>query len=231
MVCLTVWGVPTGRVPGALLRMATHRRPVADAPGIRFAKLLGTGRGRTFTVGDADPRHWALLTVWGDDGSADAFAAGRVHRSWDAIAEERLDIRMTPVSSRGSWSGHEPFSPVCPPTTGPVASITRARIRPATMLAFHRAVPPAAAAIAGAPGLELAFGIGEAPVGLQATFSLWRSAADLRRFAYVGPAHAEVIRRARQGRWFSEELFARFSVRSASGSLGGRSIGAPDVHS
>lgn len=222
MVCLTVWGVPARRVPGALRRRASQRRRIYAAPGIRFAKILGTGRG--FGLRDADPRHWALLTVWDGDRAADAFADGRVHRSWDAIAEERMDVRMTPLSTRGSWSGHDPFTPVRPATSGPIASLTRARIRTAKVLAFHRAIAPPAAAILGAPGVQLAFGIGEAPVGLQATFSLWRSPADLHQFAYGGEAHAGAIRRARQGDWFSEELFARFAVRSASGAYLGRAI-------
>src|SRR3954451_17793858 len=76
LATLHVWGVPGWSVPAALLRMATDRRPLRRSPGLRFAKLLGTGSGRTFTVADADPRHWALVAVWDDDAAADAFADG-----------------------------------------------------------------------------------------------------------------------------------------------------------
>ena len=41
--------------------------------------------------------------------------------------------------------------------------------------AFWRAVPPVSLDLAGRPGLRLAVGIGEAPVGLQGTFSLWET--------------------------------------------------------
>ena len=63
LATLHVWGVPGRSVPTALLRMAADRRPLRRSPGLRFAKLMGTGSGRTFTVRDADPRRWALLAV------------------------------------------------------------------------------------------------------------------------------------------------------------------------
>ncbi len=45
-------------MPLALLRMGYERLSLRSVPGLRFAKLLGTGDGRTFTLRDADPRHW-----------------------------------------------------------------------------------------------------------------------------------------------------------------------------
>jgi len=54
LVTVHLWGVPTSRVPSALLRMGLDRRRLRDAGGPAFAKLLGTGDGRTFTVRDAD---------------------------------------------------------------------------------------------------------------------------------------------------------------------------------
>ena len=73
----------------------------------------------------------------------------------------------------------------------------------------------------GAEGLRLRLGIGEAPVGLQGTFSIWRSAADVTAFAYRGAAHVEVIRRTQQRDWYAEELFARFAVIGVEGTYRG----------
>jgi hypothetical protein len=64
-----------------------------------------------------------------------------------------------------------------------VAAVTRARLRPSRARSFWRAVPAVSADLAAQPGLRLAVGIGEAPMGLQGTFSVWESAAALRRFA------------------------------------------------
>ncbi|WP_460460493.1 monooxygenase [Angustibacter peucedani] len=222
-VLLHVWGVRGRDVPRAVLRMATGRRQLAGTPGLRFRKLLGTGSGRTFTARDADPRRWALLTVWDDDAAADGFERGhRVLRSWQRVATERLVVRLRPVSSRGEWSGHRPFGDPRPRRVdGPVASITRARIAPRKALTFWRAVPPVSADLHQVPGLRLALGVGEAPVGLQGTFSLWDSAQALTEFAHRREPHVEAVRRTALEGWYVEELFARFEVLDVAGELGG----------
>jgi hypothetical protein len=226
VVTLTVWGVAARRVPAAIARMGLDRRHLRGTPGLRFAKLLGTGAGRTFTLRDADLLHWALLTVWDDDSAADRFADAITHRRWNTLSDERLDVRMSPLASRGRWAGREPFGPIDGPSerpaAGPVASITRARLRPSRARSFWRAVPPVSADLATVAGLDLAFGIGEAPIGLQGTFSLWQSNAALNDFSHRRPAHADVIRRTGPERWYREELFARFAVRSVSGTFAGQ---------
>jgi hypothetical protein len=221
-VRLTLWGVPTRVVPLAVARMGLDRVHLRSVPGLRFAKLLGTGDGRTFTARDADPRHWGLLTVWDGPAAADTFGTGTTHRRWDALAAERLDVHLDPVASRGLWSRREPFgTPVPRRVEGPVAAITRARIRPSRTRAFWRSVPPVSADLHAVTGMRLAVGIGEAPVGLQGTFTLWDGEAALREFAHRRSPHVEVMRASVDGGWFSEELFARFAVLHVAGSLHG----------
>lgn len=221
VVELRVWRV--GRVGPALLRMATGRRQLRGTPGLHFAKLLGTGSGRTFTPRDADPHHWALLTVWDEHGAADAFADSRLVRGWEAGAEEQLRVRMATLSSRGRWSGVEPFGGAALPAyDGPIAAVTRARLRPSRALSFWRAVPPVVDALTESPGLRLAVGIGEAPIGLQGTFSLWESSRQLVDFAYRSPAHVATVQRTEPARWYAEELFARFAVLDVEGTYRGR---------
>jgi hypothetical protein len=240
VVQLTVWGVAARRVPRALGRMGLDRWLLRGTPGLRFAKLLGTGDGRTFTLRDADLGHWALLSVWDDDATARRFATGTTHRRWDRLSHERLDVLMTPLASRGRWAGQEPFGPPATPggagaaaglrRDGLVASITRARLRPSQAGSFWRAVPPVSADLTTVPGLRLAIGIGEAPIGLQGTFSLWQSAGALNEFAYRRPAHREVIDRTERERWYAEELFARFAVHSVRGTFAGRNpLNGPDA--
>lgn len=219
VVTLHIWGIPPRHVPGALARMATHRRALR---GPAFFRLLGTGRG--FGVASADPTHWSLVAAWPELALAQAFDEGQVARSWSRIARERLVVTLRPVASRGSWGGARPFEPVRPPTStdGPVAALTRARIRPSRIREFWRSVPPVEHDLGEQPGLRLALGIGEAPVGFQGTFSVWDSPGAMRDFAYSRRAHADVIeRRARRG-WYAEELFARFEVLDLSGTYQGR---------
>jgi hypothetical protein len=82
-------------------------------------------------------------------------------------------------------------------------------------------VPPVSADLATVTGLKLAIGIGEAPVGLQGTFSLWQSNAALNDFAHRRQAHSDVVGRTEAERWYREELFARFAVRSIAGTFAG----------
>jgi hypothetical protein len=223
LVTLHLWRVPRRSVPAAVLRMGVDRRAVRGAAGVRFAKLLGTGDGGTFTPRDADPRRWGLLASWSDRASARAFERSAVAARWGRLAEETWRVELRPLSARGRWSGREPFgAPAGGRWDGPVAAVTRARLRPTRNRAFWRAVPPVVADLREQPGLRLAVGIGEAPVGLQGTFSLWESAAALRRFAYAGAAHSAAVARTGPERWYAEELFARFAVEAADGSVDGR---------
>ncbi|MHB1738873.1 MAG: monooxygenase [Actinomycetes bacterium] len=226
IVTVNVWGVSSRRVPSALLRMAGGRFRLHSVAGLRFAKLLGTGSGRTFTRRDADLRHWALLACWETPADADAFAGGALHRSWDAIATELLALRLRPLSSRGRWSNREPFGTPAPvPWGGPVVALTRARIRPTQWGRFWTSVPPVSTDLRQAAGLRLAIGIGEAPVGLQGTLSVWDSAAAVAEFAYRRAAHREAIRRPAATGWYAEELFARFALLRATGTVHGQSVG------
>lgn len=217
-VTLHVWRVPRRAVPRALWRMATDPRRLRALPGVRFARMLGTGTGSGFGPTDADLTRYAALVVW--DGPP---APARVAREWDGFASAGVRLDLQPLSSRGRWSGGEPFDvPQHPePADGPVLALTRARLRARRAVTFWRAIGPVAVELADAPGLISRFGIGEAPIGWQGTVSVWRGAAELRQFAYRQPQHRAVIARTPTERWYAEELFARFAVR---GVVGDRSV-------
>ena len=223
LVTLHLWGVPRRAVPRAVLKMATDRPALRHVAGLRFAKLLGTGTGRTFTVRDADPRRWGLLAVWDDAAAAAAFQAGALVGRWDRLAKERWRATLRPLTARGRWAGQEPFGRPRPQRwDGPVAAVTRARLVTRKALRFWAAVPPVSADLHAGSGLRFALGIGEAPVGLQGTFSVWNSSAALNAFAYDRAPHAAVIRRTQEERWYAEELFARLALLSAEGTVAGR---------
>jgi hypothetical protein len=226
LVTLHVWGVSGAQVPSALAAVAAQRRAVQRSAGLTFAKMLGTGSGRSFTLAGADPRHWALLACWADVRAAAAFERSAVVRGWDersvGMGGERLRVLMSPLASRGRWAGREPFgSPAEAAHDGPVAALTHARIRPSRVVAFWRAVPAVSKRLQGCSGLRLALGIAEVPVGVQGTFSVWDSVAQLRAFAYGSAEHAAVIARTAEAGWYGEELFARLAVLEAHGTVGG----------
>jgi hypothetical protein len=75
--------------------------------------------------------------------------------------------------------------------------------------------------------MTFALGIGEAPLGLQGTFSTWTGNRALRAFAYQRGPHQAVMEQTRHRDWYAEELFARFAVLSAEGSHAGQPVTDP----
>ncbi len=221
VVTVHVWRVRARHVPAALRSAATDRRRVRSFDGVLFAKLLGTSRG--FSVRDADVTRWMLLTSWASGDALRRFDDSAVPQRWHRRSVETWQARLRPIASRGSWSRRTPFGARLEPAwRGPVAAITRSRLSARRAIEFWRAVPAVAADLRERPGLRVAFGIGEAPLGVQGTFSVWSDAAALREFAYDGVAHRSAISQTRLRRWYAEELFAHFGVLSSAGSLDGR---------
>ncbi len=212
------WRVKTFAIPVAIILMATQRRSLRRQSGVKFFKLLGTGKGVTFTPLDADARRWGILVTI-DESLIANFDSSKVIKQWRKIATSEYSAKLQPISSHGFWSRKQPFTPVADTWNGKIVAITRARIRWLENIKFWRAVPPVTKSLHESPGLINAIGIGEAPIGLQGTFSIWQDAASLRNFAYKGQAHAKAITATAENNWYAEELFARFALVSESGRL------------
>jgi hypothetical protein len=212
------WQIKKALLPVAILFMAIHKFALKRLPGVSFVKLLGTGKGESFTPKDADPYRWgALITIQKDN--LDNLDKSKVIRGWQRIAKKEYRAILKPISVHGLWSGKQPFEVEKFDWNGKIAAITRARIVWRKNLIFWRAVPPVTISLHQSPGLINAIGIGEAPIGLQGTFSLWESAAQLRDFAYKGQAHTQAIKATEENKWYSEELFSRFAVVQERGGL------------
>lgn len=206
-----------------MARMGFDRPLLARTPGLRFWRLMGTGRGISMTLA-ADLRRWALFAVWDDEQALDAFLAeSEVMTRRGALGAETYDVKLAPLRARGTWGGSNPLGAVADDRAadGPVAVLTRATIRVRRLLPFYRSVPPPSDELARQPGMLASLGVGEWPLARQGTFSLWASPDDVRAYALT-PEHREVMRRTRAENWYSEELFARFRPFDQRGTWDGR---------
>lgn len=214
---------PAPFVPVELVRFATQRRHLRAADGLRFAKVLGTARGRSMSL-SADLRRWAMFAVWDDDDALSAFLdASPIHRHAQRFGTESYVVGLRPLNHHGAWGGSDPLDGATADhsLTPEVAVLTRATIRLRHLRRFYRAVPPVDAILEQRPGLLASVGIGEAPVGRQATFSLWASDHEVDSFAYRHRAHKDVVQRTRREGWYAEELFARFRPHRSMGTWDG----------
>ena len=219
--------LPPGRraVGGALARVPWERSRLRHLDGLVLGKVLGTGRGEATTLA-ADLQRWALLCFWEDEA---AYDRARLPRRWKGAPGpegspegECWSVRLRPLSSRGTWSGHHlAASGEAPDPDAPIAFVTRATIRLRRLRAFYAAVPVVDADLLARPGRLRSLGMGEWPVAQQGTFSLWSSPAEARAFAYGGTDHKAVIRRTRAEDWYAEELFASFQTSGSEGTWNG----------
>jgi hypothetical protein len=210
-----------GRQPVALTRLGLDRVRLRRMKGAAFWRLLGTGSGRNTGPG-ADLRRTALFAIWDDEAALDAFMATMAKR-W-ASAEEQYHVRLRGVGGHGTWRGVDvlgSIAPAEPGYAGPLAIITRADVKLRKWRRFAAAGPAVSDALQQAPGLLAVCGIGEAPVGRQATFSVWADANSARNYAYTTPEHREVIRRTHAESWYGEEMFARFEPYASVGTWDG----------
>lgn len=196
--------------------------------GLRFVRVLGSGRGGGFRPFPS-MTHQGLFCAFDDDETASRFLDNRsgLLGSFRDHAREFLTVKLKAVSVRGSWGGKVPFGISSDGEEGggvaggPVASLTRASIRPSKALQFWQHAGPSEDDLRTHPGCIVAAGLGEMPYLRQATFTIWESEAAMARFARNG-AHLAAIRETHARGLFSESMFARFTPYDMRGTWGGR---------
>ncbi len=228
---------------GAFANMGRFLMRPVRAEGLLFSKLMGSGHDFGLIP---DFSTYVHLGVWTDEAAAWAFQDTNSFRQLSAGAEQTGTLYLQPQRAHGLWDGQNPFGDDKKPTSGrqrtgtaarpksenrqtyepasgptaPVAVLTRATIRPGALPDFWRHVPQARQRLRDhADNLLFGIGVGEVPVVQQCTISVWRDSAAVEQYAYRQSGHQEVVRLTRQRNWYSEELFARFTVLRAEGTL------------
>ncbi len=213
---------PSWKAPLAIARLGLDRPRLARVDGLRFWRLLGTGQGDDTGPG-ADLRRTALFAVWDDEEALDRFVDAHPLAARWTRAQEAWHVRLRALGGHGRWRGVDPLDGMeRGRADGAIAVVTRADVRLGAWREFGRAGREVDDELHTAGGLIDVVGIGEAPVGRLATFSLWESTQAVRSFAFGMPRHREVIEETRDGTWYTEELFARFEPYGSSGTWNGR---------
>ena len=176
-------------------------RTLRRTPGLRFWRLLGTGRGETMTL-SADLQALGAVRRLGGRGGARRVprGLGRSRPAGARSAPRATRCGWTRCAPHGAWGGSDPIA------AGRAARGRRGPGRDphpredpaaARIVRFYRAIEPPARDLGDAPGLLASVGIGEWPLARQATFSLWESLEAARAYAYGragaprrGPPHA-----------------------------------------
>lgn len=187
--------------------------------GLTFFKPLGTGSGNGFSV-KPDFSTFGFLAVFKSEELAKEFLGTDVVKEYTKTTVSYSHVLMRTVKSHGEWSKLNPFeSSVEYNKTKPLAVITRATIKPKLAYQFWKNVPAVSKSMDKYDELIFSKGIGEFPLLMQATFSLWSSAEAMINYAYKNPKHAEMVKKTRELNWYSEELFARFHPFYQEGNL------------
>jgi hypothetical protein len=204
------------RAAPALLR----RRPdPSRVPGLRYAELAVAAPLQGRLLPRPRPGRVGLIAAWDDDAALDGFL--RAHPLAERLAGG-WRVRLEPLRASGAW-------PPLPTLAGreraveddePVAVLTLGRLRFARALPFLRARAAAEAQLETDPAVTFSTGLARPP-GFVATFSLWRTAREMRAYAYggSGPEHRAAIDAHRANAFHHDSAFARFRPYAADGTL------------
>ncbi|MFM7665125.1 MAG: spheroidene monooxygenase [Actinomycetota bacterium] len=210
-------------IVGMVSALAFDRLRYRRVAGLRFLRVLGTGKGSSTAPGTQFGRT-ALFCLFADESSADQFVARLSRRRG---TREMWHVKLRGAGGHGSWRGTNIPQLLggiesSQSETAPLAIITRADVRARSWRTFARAARVVDDELHRSDGLLAVIGIGEAPILRLGTFSLWRNVNAMYGFAHRQPEHEQVVRRTRSERWYGEEMFARFAPYWSAGTWDGR---------
>jgi hypothetical protein len=115
---------------GAFASMGLLPRKIRHAKGLHFLKMMGSGKGKAFSL-MPDFSRYCLLGTWNDESSADTFFAD--NKDWLAYrnsAAASLHFHLNALSAKGTWNKQQPFTHENEKPVGsePLAVLTRASL-------------------------------------------------------------------------------------------------------
>jgi hypothetical protein len=206
---------------GMLGALRNSPRP-DQVPGLRYARTTITAAQGGTRRPPIYPRRFGLIASWDDDGALDDFM-----RSGHSLASPLVagwHVRLKPIRVSGTWREIPglPDKPLPVEDEEPIAVLTLGRLRLQRARPFLRSAGPAEKEVIVEPALLASIGLARPP-HLVSTFSLWRSAAAMRDYAYrKAGAHMAAVRADREGPFHHESAFIRFRPYRSHGEWEGR---------
>ncbi len=206
-----------------IARLMFNRFSTYRPSGLILQKHMGSGKNAGFSVNPSGT-HQGLFCLFDNLSNANQFLKESPLLAWyREHAQELFSVKLRAYSVKGTWSGHQLTPALSSAPPGPIASLTRASIKPVNAISFWSKAPPAEIDLHETPGCLISAGVGEAPILRQATFTIWESQAAMDTYARSG-AHLTAIKAAMQGHYFSESMFVRFQPFDAEGSWKGKRL-------
>jgi hypothetical protein len=196
----------------AFKQMQIGIRTLKKVEGLLFYKLLGSGGKKGFSI-FPNFGTYVLLGVWRSETDARQFILNSpYYNAYISKSIEHFNIFLKSAEAHGKWNGIQPFEPGKKiKDNQAVLVLTRATIRFSKLISFWRKVESVSQSLGDYDGLAFSIGVGEWPLIQQATLSLWNTQEEMLHFAYKNPKHREMVLINKKMKWFSEELFARFT--------------------
>jgi hypothetical protein len=208
--------------PAASIRALRSVPSPGRIGGLRWAEVgAGAHFGRGVLPPPA-PGRVALLALWEDDAAIDRFFAGE-----HPVAETfrpGWSVRLEPLRQTGRIAGMPRLVDDEQPVddTEPVAVLTYGHTKYRTLKPFLQANQGATVDALDSPALLAATGLARPP-RMVGTFSLWRTAAEMKDYAYRrGGGHSGAMLDHAHIGFHHEALFARFRPYASAGAWDGR---------
>jgi hypothetical protein len=207
--------------PLRALRLFLRRPDEAQVPGLTYWEPVTTAPLGPGALPRPTPGRAGLIAAWEDDAGLDRFLA---EHPLAAELGGGWHVRLEPLRVFGAWAGMRglPSRELPVDDDEPVVVLTLGRLRLRRALPFLRSAVAAEAAAVGDEAMIASTGLARPP-HLVSTFSIWRSAAAMRRYAFgkLG-AHQAAVEADRRRPFHHESAFIRFRPYASHGTWDGR---------
>lgn len=189
----------------------------AAVPGLSYVETTATAPLGAPLLPPTQLGRVGMIAAWDDDDALERFSqthplAKRLAGGWQ--------VRLEPLRVSGAWAGMPGLPARALPVDDdePVAVLTLGRLRLLRTGPFRRSATPAERDAIADGALLAGTGLARPP-RLVATFSLWRSAAAMRAYAYNGSGtHQAAVQADRAKAFHHESAFVRFRPYASAGS-------------